>query len=190
MGGPREATELIRAGQPEPLASLLAPAQFLGRQPVTVAWPTQEGSPYYGVEASILLDPDLPAHTGLIDGAWPVVGADDAPFQVALTASFAERAELRVGDEITDTFVVAAIFKPLDGDDTRWEHNPYGRAYSEASSADRGLQLLGASSSPRSSRPATRRSASRIPSPTTSTSGSTRRRSRRGASTSPPWARS
>ncbi len=141
--GPREATELIRAAQPEPLASLLEPAQFVGRQPVAAAWTPEEGSPYYGVEAQILLDPDLPSHTELLDGAWPVIGADDAPFQVAVVDGFAERAGLRVGDEISAGFVVTAVFTPVDPGDTRWEHAPYGRGYGEATDADRGLQLLG-----------------------------------------------
>lgn len=142
-GGPREATELIRAAQPEPLRSLLQPAQFVGKQPVSAAWRAPEGSPYFGVKADILLDPDLPDHAVLIDGAWPEIDDDDSPFQIAIVDKFAERAQLEAGDEVAPGLVVTAVFRPLDGDDTRWEHIPYGRGYAEASDADRGLQLLG-----------------------------------------------
>lgn len=142
--GPREAAEQTRLTQPEPLRSLLRPAQFIGRQPVLAAWEPPAGSPYYQVEAHLLIDPDLPAHSVLVDGAWPALGGDEDPFEVALTESFAKQAGLKVGDRPGGSMlVVTAIFRPDDEGDTRWEHNPYGLHYGETVSPNAGTGLLG-----------------------------------------------
>lgn len=142
--GPREAAEATRMAQPEPLRSLLRPAQFIGSQPVATAWQPPEGSQYFRVTTEMLIDPDLADRAELVDGAWPGLPAADEPFGLALVESFALQAGLKVGDRPGGgDLVVSAIFRPLDETDTRWEHSPYGVRYAEATNPDRGTELLG-----------------------------------------------
>ena len=141
--GPREAAETTRLAQPEPLRSLLRPAQFLGTQPVRAEWvpPTETG--YYRVDANLLIDPDLPDWTSLVEGAWPEIGSESAPFQVAMLQTFAEKANLKVGDRPTPNLQITGIFTANHPEDTRWDHNPYAARISEEVSPAEGTKLVG-----------------------------------------------
>lgn len=142
----RDAAEATRQGQPEPLRSLLQPAQFVGRQPVAVTWTPPTESGYWRVSATLLLDPDVATTTRLVAGQWPRVAEDDQPYEVAVLDLTAAKANVTVGDVLVDQsnrYRVVGIFTPNDPSDPRWEHVPFGRSYSESVSPDTGTELLG-----------------------------------------------
>lgn len=140
--GYRDAAEAIRYAEPQPLASLLSPAQFVARFATTVAFVPPTDSGYYRVTASLLVDPDLAAHTQLVEGAWPgVVTEEGGRLQVAILDSLADRMGWGVGAPIGDYFTVSGTFRPVDADDPRWQHIELGRRYNELNDPNLGLEL-------------------------------------------------
>lgn len=142
--GVREAAGNIRDATPEPLRSLLRPAQFVGAMPVAPSWVPPAETGYYKISLNLLVDPDLPEHAELIAGSWPQMVTDPAePFQVALPDTFAGKAGLEVGDTVLGDLRVSGIFRVNDPDDQRWQHSPYAARTAEKSDPNRGLELIG-----------------------------------------------
>ncbi|RIK16504.1 MAG: hypothetical protein DCC50_04700 [Acidobacteria bacterium] len=138
-----DGAERVRQEQPEPLRSLLQPAQmhaFLTHSVDTV--PPIE-STYYNATVTIYADPHLEDLVELVDGDWPelslgggsggrrgLVGADDesgaepGPVQVMILDESAEKTHWQIGDEISPGLELAGTYRPKDPDDPRWQHVP------------------------------------------------------------------
>jgi putative ABC transport system permease protein len=137
-----DGAEQVRLAQPEPLRSLLGPAQmhsFLTRDIDTV--PPLESS-YYAATVTVHADPRLEDHVELVDGAWPELGQAfvpdierprgagaggdlevvDRPVQVVVLDQAAEELHWEVGDDIGGGLELAGTYRPLDPADPRWQH--------------------------------------------------------------------
>ena len=143
-----DAWESIRAAQPEPLRSLLAPAQFVARYPTTEWFTPPAETGYYRVSLETFADPRLADHATLVEGAWPRLGPvtwhpDEATelVEIVVPRVSAERMGWRVGDQIGKPFRLVGIFEPVDADDVRWEHVELGRRYLELNDPDAGVEL-------------------------------------------------
>jgi len=135
-----DAAEAIRQAQPEPLRSLLAPAQFVAQYATTTSSVPPQASGYYTVTWHLLVDPALAEHAELTDGAWPALD-DEGPQQVAVLADAATRMGWEVGDVVGNDYLITGIFRPRDATDVRWEHLELGRRYNELSDPNRGIEL-------------------------------------------------
>ena len=134
-----EGAERVREQQPEPLRSVLEPAQFLVRLTNDQGYAPPEASGYYQATLSPAVDPDLREHVELVRGEWPelVVGdpgfiggrgtgeePDDegpAPVPVIVLEEAAQELQLQVGDVVRE-LVISGTYEPLDPDDPRWQH--------------------------------------------------------------------
>lgn len=141
--GYRQAAEAIRLAQPEPLRSLLAPAQFVAEFATTWSAVPPPSSGYYTITFHLLVDPALDSHTHLVDGTWPVMAPDDrANQEIAVAAPAAERMGWQVGDSPATGYVISGIFEPNDAADVRWEHVELGRRYTEINDPNQGVELV------------------------------------------------
>lgn len=142
----REAFSAIRDAQPEPLRSLLTEPQFLATPPTLHRHtpPTETG--YYETELVPLVDPDLPTHAELIDGAWPAMPTFTADsqkpaFEVAISNEAAQKMGWSAGQDIDGVLTVSGIFRPLNPDDKRAQHIPLEYGIHEPTNPDRGTAL-------------------------------------------------
>ncbi len=140
--GYRERMEAARSAQPEPLRSLLGPAQFFARYPAADSFVPPAGSGYFRVGLEVLADPDLAGHAELVAGEWPAPGTDADLVDVAVASVAAERMGWAVGDRLGQRYRVVGVFRPTDPADVRWEHIEYGRRYVEKADPDRGTEIL------------------------------------------------
>lgn len=152
----REGAQEVVATQPEPLRSVLGPAQMLARlQPeVAVRPPVETG--FVGVTYSRAVDPDLEQHVDLVEGEWPGLTFDaqlrdgfpviDERGQVAaeglvdvvLSRDATDQLLLEVGDEVADSMVLSGVYEPKDPDDPRWQHVDNGARLGVVPDADKG----------------------------------------------------
>lgn len=138
----RAATEAILAAQPEPLRSLLSPAQFVSEFATTPSTVPPAESGYYKVTYHLLIDPDLAEHAHLVEGAWPRLSSDDRdPQQIVVLDETAKRIGWEVGDTVGDGYTLVGTFAPNDATDVRWEHVELGRRYNELSDPNLGIEL-------------------------------------------------
>ncbi|MFT3887676.1 MAG: ABC transporter permease [Arachnia sp.] len=133
--------ESIRESQPEPLRSLLEPAQFVARYATASSFTPPVETGYFRVSFDILADPGLATQAELVDGAWPRVGGPEDIVEVAVPEVSATRMGWHVGDQLGQAFRLVGTFRPLDPDDVRWEHVELGRRYHELSDPNNGLEL-------------------------------------------------
>lgn len=125
----RDGAEEVRQAQPEPLRSLLQPAQmhaFLTHSIDTV--PPIE-STYYQATITVYADPDLEGQVELVDGDWPELslpGTEGGPVQVMILDEAAEKTHWEIGDEIGGGLELAGTYRPKHPDDPRWQHVPNG----------------------------------------------------------------
>ncbi len=123
----RDGAARVREAQPEPLRSLLQPAQmhaFLTHSVDTV--PPIE-STYYQATITVYADPDLEGQVELVDGDWPELslpGTEGEPVQVMILDEAAEKTHWQIGDEIASGLELAGTYRPTDPDDPRWQHVP------------------------------------------------------------------
>lgn len=139
----------VREEQPEPLRSMLRPAQFLVNvDQATPTGPPGEDSDIATVNFQQRVDPFLQDHVELVEGDWPAfvvdttsyVGVDDQggvviseveevttadPTPVLLLDEAAERLGWEVG-ETFGTWVLSGTYRPVDAKDGRWEHHTNG----------------------------------------------------------------
>lgn len=145
-----DGAERVRLAQPEPLRSLLQPAQlhsYLTHEITTV--PPLE-STYYEATVTVYADPQLEQLVELVDGEWPELrgsggsagtppGVRGDPTQpdptqgddgsadlvpVLVLAQAAEELHWEIGDEIAGGLELAGTYAPVDPDDPRWQHVP------------------------------------------------------------------
>lgn len=138
-----DGAERIRQEQPEPLRSLLQPAQMHAFLTHSITTEPPIESTYYEATVTIYADPHLEDLVELVDGDWPElslggssdgrrghVGADDEtaaePVQVMILDESAERTHWEIGDEIAPGLELAGTYRPKDPDDPRWQHVPNG----------------------------------------------------------------
>lgn len=138
----RERMAALREAQPEPLRSLLQPAQFIARYPATDSFVPPAESGYYQVTLDIVADPDLADHAELVTGRWPQAAGTQEVSEVTVTSVAAERMGWAVGDLLSDGYRLVGIFRPKDSTDVRWEHIEFGRSYLEKTDPDRGIEFL------------------------------------------------
>lgn len=142
--GYEEAMEEIRAAQPEPLGSLLAPAQFVARYPTTESFAPPADTGFFAVTLTAYADPRFADHADLVDGAWPRLGGDPELVEVVVLASAAERAGWTVGQQLGKSFRIVGTYRPKDEANVRWEHVELGRRYLELVDPDRGVEFSAA----------------------------------------------
>ncbi|MDO5678643.1 MAG: hypothetical protein Q4G35_14195, partial [Propionibacteriaceae bacterium] len=145
--GYEAAANNILQAQPEPLRTLLKPAQFLATAPngpIRFVPPQESG--YHLATINVYVDRYLPQHAGLTDGAWPQLQSadpgDTSPAEVAIVDKLAERMGWTPGSLISPRLVVSGVFRPTDPDDTRWQHVFYGRQYGEKADPNLGVELI------------------------------------------------
>ncbi|WP_157633323.1 hypothetical protein [Tessaracoccus flavus] len=136
-----EAARAIRDEQPEPLRSLLADPEFVGRANREVELVPEPETGYYLAVLALLVYPHLSDHAILVDGAWPVFGTGSERTQVAVLEGVAEKMRWTVGSSIGEDYVVSATFRPADPSAQRWEHVPLGRTYTEPLDPNLGVAM-------------------------------------------------
>lgn len=136
-----EAARAIRDEQPEPLRSLLADPEFVGRANREVELVPEPETGYYLAVLALLVYPHLSDHAILVDGAWPVSGTGSERTQVAVLEGVAEKMRWTVGSSIGEDYVVSATFRPADPSAQRWEHVPLGRTYTEPLDPNLGVAM-------------------------------------------------
>lgn len=133
--GPRwqsviDAADEIRESQPDPLRTMLQPADYIARLSKPVSYvPDFESTKFYEVDVIAAISPTLSENMELVDGDWPAV-SDAAPHEAVISQTVAERLSLRVGDELADHFKVTGIVRPVDPDGSRWEQFDAGNRVS------------------------------------------------------------
>ncbi|MCC2592784.1 hypothetical protein LKO27_05055 [Tessaracoccus sp. OS52] len=144
----RLAAEAIRQSQPEPLRSILQPAQFRATtsQVSRFTPPLQTG--YFEVTLEAEIDPQLREHAELVAGEWPqparlAPGEGLENVEVTVVEDVARALSWEVGQQIPAGPTVTGIHRPIDVEDSRWQHIPGGVGYTELVSSDRGVALLG-----------------------------------------------
>lgn len=160
----RDGAEQVRLAQPEPLRSLLQPAQMHSFLTSDVATVPPIESTYYAATVTVYADPDLEQHVELVEGGWPELRAPagpdpDAPVgrtrppggqpsdgggaarttvPVVILAEAAERTHWEIGDEIGGGLELVGTYRPLDPDDPRWQHVPNGTSMGILADPNRG----------------------------------------------------
>ncbi|GAA5164544.1 hypothetical protein GCM10023341_19710 [Ornithinimicrobium tianjinense] len=141
----REGAERIRADQPEPLRSLLAPAQMFTRGTTRLGHVPSVESGYYEAQITLYADPDLQDLVDVVAGEWPAsalpggpggggTATDGSPARrgpdlpmgqflpVLVLDQAAEEMHWEVGDELAGSLRISGLYRPKDPDDPRWQH--------------------------------------------------------------------
>lgn len=158
----QENLERVRQEQPEPLRSMLRPAQFLVNvDQATETRPPSEDSDIAYVSLQQRIDPYLQEHVELVEGDWPAyvvdttsyVGVDDQGFTIIedvgeITAAdptpvlLLDEAAERLGWDVGEAFgnwVLSGTYRPIDPEDGRWEHHTNGASMGTLYDGNRGI---------------------------------------------------
>ncbi|MFK5645938.1 FtsX-like permease family protein [Ornithinimicrobium sp. LYQ121] len=134
-----EGAEQIRVAQPEPLRSLLQPAQVHARLTRAIDAVPDLESGYYLATLTVTADPALTEHVALVEGSWPgaLTGAG-VPVPVLVLHEAAEELHWEVGDTIGAELRLAGTYRPVDPEDPRWQHVPNGTTMGVLADPNRG----------------------------------------------------